>query len=357
MKTRKDLPGGQYKPLSREDITKIHQTGLRSFEETDNDPVTTAVLLAAGTGSRLYPLTQDMPKCLTMVNGVPILDRLVSCLNQQGFKRLIVVTGHLENCIREFLGNRAGSMVIDYIFSPLYETTNNIYSLWMAREIINEPFLLIESDLVFHVSLLDDMLYPDRIAVSNMQPWMNGSTVTVNQFNQVDAFQSGAAGPADETRYKTVNIYSLSLSSWYGIAERLDQYISAGNVNVYYEAVFAEMVADSCLSLQPVYFDGKPWYEIDTIADLVKAEKLFSADRNETTIPYNITRDNSGISRQFFQQSGGRKKEKAIISLSGLRSFPQPDSLMNIKPTHGSNIQDGAADLQDISAGTKHGAK
>jgi len=322
----------------------------------NNKLVTTALLLAAGTGSRLYPLTQNMPKCLTMVNGFPILDRLVSCLNQKGFKRLVVVTGHLENRIREFLGNRAGNMTIDYIFSPLYETTNNIYSLWLAREIINEPFLLIESDLVFHTSLLDDMLYPDRIAISRMQPWMNGSTVTVNQFNQVDAFQNGATGPADETRYKTVNIYSLSLSSWHRIAERLDQYISAGRVNDYYEAICAEMVADSCLSLQPAYFDSKPWYEIDTIADLAKAEKLFSADRYETTIPYNTTPDTSGISRQLFQQSGGRGRKNPVISLSGLRSFSQPASLINSKPTHGSNIQDNVAGPKNISAGTRHGA-
>jgi choline kinase len=188
-----------------------------------------------------------MPKCLTVVNEVPILERLVDCLNQQGFKRLVVVTGHLGNRIQEFLGNRVGDIIIEYIHSPLYKTTNNIYSLWMARELINEPFLLIESDLVFHASLLDELLYPDRIAVSRMQPWMNGSTVTLDQFDQVDAFHKGAPYPADEIRYKTVNIYSLSLSSWHGIAERLDQHISAGRVNDYYEIIFAEMVTDSCL--------------------------------------------------------------------------------------------------------------
>ncbi len=357
MKIRNGLPGGQNKALSLDNITRLHQTSPHVFEDIDNEPVTTALLLAAGTGSRLYPLTEDMPKCLTMVNGVPILDRLVSCLNQQGFKRLVVVTGHLENRIREFLGNRAGNMIIDYIFSPLYETTNNIYSLWMARKIINEPFLLIESDLVFDASLLDDMLYPDRIAVSSMQPWMNGSTITVNQFNKVNAFQNSAEDPADETRYKTVNICSLSLSSWRGITERLNQYISAGRVDVYYESVFAEMVTDSCLSLQAVYFDGKPWYEIDTITDLAEAEKLFSANRNETTIPYNITRDISGVSRHFFQQSGGMERKKTTLSLSGLRSFSQPDSLTNTKPAHGANIQDKAAGLKEVSAGTKHGAK
>ncbi|MCP4626080.1 MAG: phosphocholine cytidylyltransferase family protein, partial [bacterium] len=182
--------------------------------DNKNGRVTTAVLLAAGTGSRLYPLTRDMPKCLTMVNGTSILDRMVTSLGKHGFKRLIVVTGHLENRIRDFLENR-GEMEIDFVFSPLYKTTNNIYSLWMARKIIDDPFLLIESDLVFDESLLGGMLYPDRMAVARMQSWMNGTTVTVNQFQDVTRFHNGAE-PLDEIRFKTVNIYSLSLSSWHG---------------------------------------------------------------------------------------------------------------------------------------------
>ena len=289
--------------------------------------VTTALLLAAGTGSRLYPLTNNAPKCLTMVNGVSILERLVICLNKHGFKRLVVVTGHLENCIREFLGTRAGGMTIDYIFSPLYETTNNIYSLWMARKMINEPFLLVESDLVFDASLLDEMLYPDRIAVASMQSWMNGSTVTIDNFQQVKRFQSGIAGPLDEFRYKTVNIYSFSLSSWHGISERLDQHISAGKTNNYYETVFTEMLADGSLSLKTVSFDSKPWYEIDTIADLAEAEELLSADKYETINTYNIMPDFSGISRQYFQQIKHRKAEAVTRLLSGLRSIPQANSL------------------------------
>ncbi|SES85447.1 Nucleotidyl transferase [Methanococcoides vulcani] len=245
------------------------------YSNSGNGVITTALLLAAGKGSRLYPLTHDTPKCLTMVHEVSILERLVINLKKQGFKRLVVVTGYKEKCIVEFLETRACGMKIDYVVSPLYETTNNIYSLWMARDIINEPFLLIESDLVFDGSLLDDMCSPDRIAVARMQPWMNGSTVTVNQSQHVKEFQNGIAGTFDEIRYKTVNIYSFSLSSWHSITERLDQYISAGRVNDYYETVFAEMVADGSLALKTVSFDSKRWYEIDTVADLAKAETLF----------------------------------------------------------------------------------
>jgi len=245
--------------------------------------VTTALLLAAGIGSRLYPLTGDAPKCLTIVNGMSILERLIFSLNQHGFKRLVVVTGYLGNHIREFLGNQIGDIAIDYIFSPLYKTTNNIYSLWMAREIINEPFLLLESDLVFDESLLNAMLYPDRIAVAKVRPWMNGSCVTINKSQQVKAFLAGNSDSFGAIKYKTVNIYSISLPSWHRIVKILDKRISDGKVNDYYETAFAEMIADGSLSFEIVSFDGKPWYEIDTLEDLANAEKLFLLDSHTTT--------------------------------------------------------------------------
>ena len=253
--------------------------------------ITTALLLAAGTGSRLFPLTQKSPKCLTLVNEISILERLIKSLNQHGFKRLVVVTGHKEDCIRDFLETRAGNIKIEYVFSPLYKTTNNIYSLWMAREIINEPFVLIESDLVFDPSLLTDMLYPDRIAIARMKPWLNGSTVTINPSSSVDAFHSDAKNNSEQTRYKTVNIYSLSVSSWYRVIEKLNQYVLAGRVNDYYEAVFQQMVAERSLSFQAVFFDHKPWYEIDTIEDLAFAEKLFPTKTSKPLSVYDIEPD------------------------------------------------------------------
>jgi len=256
----------------------------------NNERVTTALLLAAGIGSRLYPLTRNEPKCLTIVNAMSILERLISNLNQHGFKHLVVITGYLENHIRDFLGNQAGDIKIDYIFSPLYKTTNNIYSLWMAREIINEPFLLLESDLVFDESLLDDMLYPDRIAVAKMQPWMDGTFVTINQSQQVKAFWAGNAYSFGAIKYKTVNIYSISLNSWHCIVKKLDQHISEGKVNDYYETVFAEMIADGSLFFKIVSFDDKPWYEIDTIEDLAEAEKLFSSDNYTCTEGVTLSR-------------------------------------------------------------------
>ena len=241
----------------------------------NNEPVTTALLLAAGTGSRLYPMTQKAPKCLTTLNGVPILERLVSSLKLHGFKRLVVVTGYLEEHIRDFLADHSEDLDIEYVYSPLYKTTNNIYSLWMARRTINEPFLLLESDLVFDATLLEGMLCPDKIAIAKMQPWMNGTYVTVDDNLQVKAFFAGNPDCSGDTRYKTVNIYSLSLVSWRRIVKKLDTYIADGKVKDYYEVTFAELVAEGSLSFEAVSFDSRPWYEIDTMEDLANAEKQF----------------------------------------------------------------------------------
>jgi len=244
--------------------------------------ISTALLLAAGTGTRLQPLTQDAPKCLTEIGGISILERLITNLRAQGFKRLVVVIGHLGDQIREFLQQHAGDMRIDYVINPDYRTTNNLYSLWLAREQIHEPFLLVESDLVFETRMLDDMLYPDTMAVSRILPWMNGTTVELDSEQRVTAFHIGEDKHTATRQYKTVNIYSLSLTSWREIEARLYRYVSERRLGEYYEAVFAEMVADSTLSFNTVLFEADQWYEIDTEEDLLAAEILLARSHSIT---------------------------------------------------------------------------
>lgn len=241
------------------------------YTDLASEPVRTALLLAAGTGSRLAPLTDLTPKCLVAVNEISILERLICSLKEHNFNRLVVVIGHQGDCIRDYLGTRKGGMDITYITSPLYKTTNNIYSLWLAKDVIEEPFLLIESDLVFDTDMLTEMLYPDRVAVAEIEPWMNGTTVTLNNQMEIDSFHCGAE-TADGQEYKTVNIYSLSAATWQLVRERLDDHVSNNMVNGYYETVFADMVDEDCLSFTPVFFETNSWYEIDTITDLRAAE-------------------------------------------------------------------------------------
>ena len=238
------------------------------------EKITTALLLAAGTGSRLRPLTHAAPKCLTVVGGRPILGRLLDNLKQQGIIRLIVVTGHLEDQIRTYLEQNDAGLDVDFIFNPDYRTTNNIYSLWLARQLIDEPFVLIESDLVFDASMLSEMLYPGRIAISRILPWMNGTTVELDARNGVASFHAGHELKGLQ-RYKTVNIYSLSMASWRRIVKRLRRYVTDMKLNGYYEVVFANMVMEGSLNFEAVFFAKDRWYEIDTVQDLRNADLLY----------------------------------------------------------------------------------
>ena len=251
---------------------------------TGHVEVRTAVLLAAGLGSRLAPLTDAVPKCLVAVSGVPILERLVRALDTHGFRRLIIVTGYKAETIREYLGERFGGIAVEYVLSPCFETTNNIYSLWLARRLIDEPFLLVESDVVFDEQLLAPLLESGRIAVSRQLPWMGGTTVTLDGGGNVDAFFPPPPGVyghhcTDADHFMAVNICSLARDTWGEASERLDSRVAAGQTGLFYESVFEEMAAAGSMAPAAVVFPAERWYEIDTPIDLKAAELVFPSRR------------------------------------------------------------------------------
>jgi choline kinase len=265
---RRKNAGAHFPIVREESLTTAGSAGGRR--------ITTALLLAAGMGSRLQPLTTAAPKCLTEVNDISILQRLIDNLRGQKFTRLIVVVGHLGQQIRDFLDEYASDMQVDYVVNPDYGTTNNLYSLWLARTQIREPFMLVESDLIFDTKLLNDMVYPDRMAISSMLAWMNGTTVELDLEDRVTAFRPSGYQTLHIRQYKTVNIYSLSLDSWRKVEQRLSSHVRKGGLSEYCEVVFTEMIADGTLSFDGVFFDSNLWYEIDTGEDLIEAENLFT---------------------------------------------------------------------------------
>jgi len=242
--------------------------------------VRTAVLLAAGLGTRLAPLTDVVPKCMVPVAGVPIVGWLARCLDSLGFERLVVVTGYKSEVLRDYLGDTFGGISVEYVVSPVFDTTNNIYSLWLVRDLVDEAFLLVESDLVFDEDLLLPLLEPDRVAVSRQLPWMSGTTVTLNDAGIVNAFYPASPGVygehcTDSDHFMAVNICSLSRETWAEVRRRLDQHVAAGRTGDFYEVVFAEMTSDGCMAAQAVVFSTERWYEIDTVVDLCAAELVF----------------------------------------------------------------------------------
>jgi L-glutamine-phosphate cytidylyltransferase len=244
------------------------------------EPIRTALLLAAGMGSRLAPFTDDVPKCLVPVSGVPIIERLVRILDDYGFERLVAVVGHRADSVRGFLGDSFGGVAVEYVVSPLFATTNSLYSLWLARHLVDGPFLLVESDIVFDAPLLAPLLQPDRIAISAQLPWMSGTTVTLDARGGVSAFYSPPPGvygrhcrAADH--FITVNLTSLARDTWAEARERLDRHVAAGHGGYFHDVVFAEMTAAGTMALEAVRFPADRWYEVDTPADRDAAELVF----------------------------------------------------------------------------------
>ena len=252
----------------------------RRVSAPDDDQVRTALVLAAGVGARLAPLTYSLPKCLVPVSGMPILGRLVRALDGHGIDRLVIVTGYRSEMIRAYLGETFGGVAVEYIVSPLFATTNTLYSLWLARRLIDEPLLLFESDIVFDEPLLAPLLRPDRIAVSRQLPWMNGSTVTLDASGIVSAYYPQPPGVydhcTDADHFMTVNINSLGRDTWREVGERLDRHVAAGHTGYFHDTVFDEMIADGSMAPVAVIFPTDRWYEIDTPADRDAAELVFS---------------------------------------------------------------------------------
>lgn len=109
-----------------------------------------AIILAAGTASRLRPLTLHTPKCLLHVGERTLLQRSIDALTRSGVDELVIVTGYLHEKIEDFVATHYPSLPVTFIHNPVYDTTNNIYSLWLARpEADGQDVLLLDSDLLY----------------------------------------------------------------------------------------------------------------------------------------------------------------------------------------------------------------
>ena len=240
-----------------------------------------AVLLLAGSGSRLGVYTERRPKCMVEVAGEPILIRMLDQLSRIGVEQSILVVGYKAEVIRDAIGSRCGDMSIDYVENREWEQTNNIVSLAMAIERLTKDFLLLEGDLVFSDEALTQLNGIDRTAVSPFQSYMDGTVVALNRDSSVRKFflKTTPGRPDDFSQlYKTVNIYSFSSNTFHGaVVPRLKGIIESGERKIFYEQAIADAVDAGEISLTAINFAEDQWCEIDTAEDLERAQGLFAA--------------------------------------------------------------------------------
>ena len=253
-----------------------------------------AIILAAGMGRRLGDYTKDNTKCMVPVNGVRLIDRLLGQLAKQQLSRIIIVVGYKGKELREYIEanysvQRSTFNVqhIEFAENPVYDKTNNIYSLAIVKDKLQEDdTLLIESDLIFSdrmIPMIVDNPQPNLALVAKYETWMDGTMVRLDDDQNIVNFISKDAFDYNDvdSYYKTVNIYKLSRQfSCQKYVPFLDAYTKVVGNNEYYENVLRIISMLNSHDMKALPIGQEKWYEIDDKQDLDIAEALFADEKD-----------------------------------------------------------------------------
>ncbi|MCX6145001.1 MAG: phosphocholine cytidylyltransferase family protein [Ignavibacteriales bacterium] len=243
------------------------------------------IILAAGAAIRMRPLTNNFAKCLLSVGGKPILQRAIEQVAAAGIEQIGLVIGFQGEAIREFVKKQFPSLRIRFIVNPKYESTNNAFSLLMAREFFyagskekkpDSDLLLMDADIVFSPHLLPFFLgegSPNRIAV-RVAGHHDEEEVRV----KVDALRMvvaiGKTTPLSDAYGESIGIEFFASHEAQQLFETIEQRVRSGDGrNEFYEASFQAMI-DQGIRFKAVDVSAFPAIEIDTAEDLRAAEAL-----------------------------------------------------------------------------------
>ncbi|WP_022765840.1 aminotransferase class I/II-fold pyridoxal phosphate-dependent enzyme [Butyrivibrio sp. XPD2006] len=251
-----------------------------------------AIILAAGMGRRLKGLTAHNTKCMIKVNGVTLIERMLGQIEKQNVSRIVVVVGYKGEKLKNFIGSLNVNVPIEYVENPVYDKTNNIYSLFLARDKMKQDdTLLFESDIIFEDEILEDLVNDRRenlALVDKYESWMDGTCLKLSPDDSIADFVPGKRLDFKDIKnyYKTINIYKFSkefATNYY--IPFLEAYQSALGQNEYYEQVLRVItMLDKPVIRAKRISRGQRWYEIDDIQDLDIAESIFIPNENKKVL-------------------------------------------------------------------------
>lgn len=241
-----------------------------------------AIILAAGMGSRLKDLTKDNTKCMVEVNGESLIKRALRQLDTFSLEEIILVVGYKKEVLKQYVNQLKINTKVTFIDNDIYDKTNNIYSLYMTKDImLNSDIVLLESDLIFDQKILERLINsssPNLAVVDKYELWMDGTCVKINDENDIVEIVSSKRFNFEKTDglYKTVNIYKFSkeFNKKYYIPF-LEAYMQSQGLNQYYESVLETLVNIAPGILKSIVVNYEKWYEIDDKQDLDIAETIF----------------------------------------------------------------------------------
>lgn len=278
-----------------------------------------AIILAAGMGKRLGDLTANDTKGMLRVNGETLIERSLDILSQFDLSRVVIVVGFAGQRLVDYLGNSFNGLPIEYVENPIYDKTNNIYSLYLAKDFLEkEDTLLLESDLIYEKEIIDRLLnhpFPNLAAVDKYKSWMDGTVVTLNESDDILSFvpKKNFDYTNIPNYYKTVNIYKFSREfSSKSYLPFLEAYSSALGKNEYYEQVLRVLLTLEKQDLKALRLKGEKWYEIDDIQDLDNAETIFALPEQKLEV--------------FQKRYGGYWRFQSVLDFCYLVNpyFPKP---------------------------------
>lgn len=242
-----------------------------------------AIILAAGFGNRLRPLTDTLPKSLTEINGVPLLVNALNILATKGVTETIIVLGHMREKIVETIGFNHNGMKITYVENSIFRETNNVYSLYLAKNHVTDDVLLLECDLFYKEELIDTIINGEadcNILVSRFNSkTMDGSVIEVDKNNNALNLVLGKWQTESydySNARKTVNIYKFKKTF---VNEKffpaIELFIKTQGVNSYYELVLGSLIYYRNSQIKVVEIDESKWAEVDNVEDLMIAEEKF----------------------------------------------------------------------------------
>lgn len=300
-----------------------------------------AVILAAGIGSRLRPLTDKKPKCMAKLAGIPILIRQIDSFRLAGIKTIFIATGYKSEMVNDCIKNVKDVEII-LVNNPLYETTNNMYSLYLImsqKKLLGEPFILANGDVGYEPSIISDVIESeekDLIACDKGDFNDESMKITVGPSGFVENINKSIK---KELAYGTsIDLYKFSEDSGIILYDTIKAIIEEEKIlNEWTEVALQKMLFSGKWKAKPYDIRDRNWVEVDDFEDLKKGDLLFSNIRS--------LRDKKGFfidldgtiylgekiingSREFIESL--RSKEKSLFFLSNNSSKSKKDYMQKL---------------------------
>ena len=285
-----------------------------------------AIILAAGYGNRMRPLTDNEHKTLLKINDITIIDNIIDSLIDNAVNNIVVVTGYRSEELKNYLLNNYNDVNFQFVNNKDFKTTNNIYSLSLAFKNIkiDSDIILIESDLIYDHKIICNLINDSNknvALVSKYHSGMDGTVVkigTKNKIIEVIPPHLQDSNFSFSNKYKTLNIYKFSKDFTNNIFSKLLNYYSEViDDNCYYELVLGMLIYMQKEDIYSLLVDNRDWIEVDDTNDIRIAEYKFGKEKK----------------KEILGNAWGGYWNYEIVDFSFIRNmyFPTPSMIADVK--------------------------